>query len=64
MQCASQVFAHGRGEIGGCHPQEIWQGSVVMRARRREQELRSTSTWSFLQAPYPLCLSFPCSTLF
>lgn len=41
-------------------PQEVWQGSVVMRAQCREQEMRSTSPWSFLQALCPLCLSFPC----
>lgn len=64
MQCASQVFTHGRGKIGGCHLQEHGQGSVVMRSQRREQEMWSTSIWSFLQAPYPPCLSFPCSTLF
>lgn len=24
MQHASQVFTHGRGEVGRCHPQEVW----------------------------------------
>lgn len=58
MQHASQVFTYGRGEIGRCHPQEVWYSSMVTRAQCKEEKMRSASTWSFLQALYPLCL-FP-----
>lgn len=61
MPCPSPFFTHERGRIGGCHPQEVWQGSVVRGAQHREREMSSASTWSFLPAPCPPCLTFPCT---